>query len=105
MAPEAPEAPLSALSMRTEPLEEPSLPPLLIRKGATTRVALYGLGHMRDEQLTRALERKEVSIGKPEADEGIEWFNLLAIHQNRARSAAALASLRAVSISTWRRSV
>ena len=69
--------------------EKIKLPPLLIRKGARTRVALYGLGHMRDEQLTRALERKEVSIGRPEADGGIEWFNLFALHQNRARSAAA----------------
>ena len=74
---------------KTTNSEKISLPPLLIRKGASTRVALYGLGHMRDEQLTRALERKEVSVGRPEKDGDRDWFNLLAIHQNRARSAAA----------------
>jgi len=40
---------------KTENTEKISLQPLLIRKGDETRVALYGLGHMRDEQLTKAV--------------------------------------------------
>ena len=44
---------------------------------------------MRDEQLSRALERKEVVVGRPEKEGDTEWFHLLAMHQNRAKSAAA----------------
>ena len=40
----------------------------------------------------RALERKEVSVGRAEAEGDKEWFNVLALHQNRAKTAAASTS-------------
>jgi double-strand break repair protein MRE11 len=55
--------------------------PIMIQKGIT-KLALYGLGHIRDERLHRALERKEVSVSRPSQDTK-SWFNLMAIHQNR----------------------
>ena len=66
-----------------------ALTPLLLRKG-TTKLALYGIGHLRDEQLTRALERKELAVARPTQDAD-DWFNVLAVHQNRAHSAAGTA--------------
>lgn len=53
----------------------------------STKVALYGLGHLRDDLLTRALERKELTVGFPDNDTN-SWFNVLAVHQNRAKTAA-----------------
>jgi len=29
-----------------------------------------------------------VTLGRPEAENGNEWFNLLALHQNRAKSSS-----------------
>eukprot|EP00962_Isochrysis_galbana_P021041 scaffold6192_cov101-Isochrysis_galbana.AAC.1 len=55
--------------------------PILIQKGIT-KLALYGLGHIRDERLHRTLERKEVSVSRP-SQHAESWFNLMAIHQNR----------------------
>lgn len=69
--------------------EKIALSPLLIRKGST-QLALYGLGHMRDDALTRALERKEFNIARP-ADRPEEWFNVLALHQNRAKTSTGAA--------------
>ena len=53
-------------------------------------------GHMRDEQLVRALERKEVTIARPVPEQNQEWFNLLAVHQNRAKSFSTATSTNAV---------
>lgn len=41
-----------------ENFEKISLSPVLIQKGCT-KLALYGLGHIRDERLNRCFERKE----------------------------------------------
>ena len=41
-----------------------------------------GLGHVRDERLTRSFEHKEVTVARPVGNPD-EWFNLMAIHQNR----------------------
>ena len=51
---------------------------------------------MRDEQLVRALERKEVTIARPVPEQNQEWFNLLAVHQNRAKSSSTATSTNAV---------
>lgn len=40
------------------------LQPLLLQKGSTN-LAIYGLGHVRDERLHRCFERKEVSTNPP----------------------------------------
>ena len=66
---------------RAERVDDIKLQPVLIKKGET-KLALYGLGHIRDERLSRAFERKEVMVVKPSQDAG-EWFNVMAVHQNR----------------------
>ncbi|KAJ3367557.1 meiotic recombination [Allomyces arbusculus] len=58
-----------------------TMTPILLRKGAT-KLALYGLGNVRDERLHRTFLHKKVKMLRPlEATD--EWFNLLTIHQNR----------------------
>ena len=69
--------------------ESIALSPLLIRKGST-QVALYGLGHMPDDQLMRSLERQQFAVSRP-AEAPDSWFNIMALHQNRAKTSAASA--------------
>ncbi|KNE66003.1 DNA repair protein (mre11) [Allomyces macrogynus ATCC 38327] len=58
-----------------------TMTPILLRKGAT-KLALYGLGNVRDERLHRTFLHKKVKMLRPlEATD--EWFNLMTIHQNR----------------------
>ncbi|XP_022753228.1 double-strand break repair protein MRE11 [Durio zibethinus] len=65
-----------------------TLYPILIRKGSTA-VALYGLGNIRDERLNRMFQTPHaVQWMRPEPQEGYEvsdWFNILALHQNRVK--------------------
>ncbi|WFC98581.1 meiotic recombination [Malassezia yamatoensis] len=56
--------------------------PVLIRKGET-RMALYGIGNIKDERLLYELESNHVCMYRP-SENPDEWFNLLAIHQNRS---------------------
>ena len=75
---------------RVENFERISLSPVLITKGQT-KLALYGLGHVRDERLARCFERKEVRVARP-VQERDNWFSILALHQNRMpRGAGAIA--------------
>jgi len=67
---------------RASNVEKIALAPILIKKGST-KLALYGLGHVRDERLARSFDRKEVTVARPAAAERDSWFNLMAIHQNR----------------------
>lgn len=55
--------------------------PVLMQKGAT-RLALYGLSHLKDQRLTRLFAEQKVEMERP--DETLDWFNLLVLHQNRA---------------------
>ncbi|KAK9814095.1 hypothetical protein WJX72_000558 [[Myrmecia] bisecta] len=60
--------------------------PVLLQKG-TTRVALYGLGNVRDERLGRMFQTPgQVEWVRPQETEGYplgEWFNIFCLHQNR----------------------
>ena len=59
--------------------------PVLLKKGETN-VALYGLGNMRDERLNRMWRSEKLTFTQPAKhaeDEEKQWFNLLALHQNR----------------------
>ncbi|CAD7697390.1 unnamed protein product [Ostreobium quekettii] len=64
------------------------LAPVLLQKGST-KVALYGLGHIRDERLGRLFQtpgcvewiRPKESPGYPTDD----WFNIFVLHQNRVQ--------------------
>lgn len=57
------------------------LAPVLLRKGATN-LALYGMGHLKDQRLSRLFKEGKVEMEQPE--NGDDWFNLLLFHQNRA---------------------
>jgi len=55
--------------------------PLLLGKGQT-RVAIYGLGNVRDERLHRLFKSGKVKLMLPAEDQHT-WFNIFVIHQNR----------------------
>ena len=61
------------------------LRPVLLQKGAT-RIALYGLGNVRDERLHRAFRYNKVRFVRPRDGEG--WFTILLFHQNRGLRSA-----------------
>jgi double-strand break repair protein MRE11 len=73
---------------RQEAVDEVRVDPILLKKGAT-KVALYGLGNMRDERLNRMWRGEKLSFTQPaqnsnaDGDDGTPWFNILALHQNR----------------------
>jgi double-strand break repair protein MRE11 len=55
--------------------------PILLKKG-NTKLALYGLGNVRDERLYRTFIKRKVKMLRPLEDTE-DWFNLFVIHQNR----------------------
>jgi double-strand break repair protein MRE11 len=81
-------------------VDKVEISPVLIQKGRT-KVALYGLGSMRDERLNRMWENKKVRFLRPEEDEidnndnnaeqnddddeeeSRGFFNIFTLHQNR----------------------
>ncbi|KAJ2656324.1 meiotic recombination [Coemansia sp. RSA 1200] len=66
---------------RQAEIERIRVSPVLLRKGST-RVALYGLGNIRDERLHRTMARKRLVMCQP-AEDTDRWFNLMVLHQNR----------------------
>jgi len=64
--------------------------PILISKGET-KLALYGLGHIRDERLYQTFKQKKVKFYRPLASNNPsssttqEWFNIFVVHQNRSQ--------------------
>ncbi|KAK3913008.1 Double-strand break repair protein MRE11 [Frankliniella fusca] len=56
--------------------------PILLQKG-DTRLALYGLSHVKDKRLVRLFEEEKVTFEQP-TEHGGEWFNICVLHQNRA---------------------
>ena len=72
-------------------VDDITLMPVLLGKGQT-RVALYGLGNVRDERLHRTfLSRKVRMLAPPggvEGDGGAAWFSMLLFHQNRVAHGA-----------------
>eukprot|EP00571_Detonula_confervacea_P017476 CAMPEP_0172303652 /NCGR_PEP_ID=MMETSP1058-20130122/5169_1 /TAXON_ID=83371 /ORGANISM="Detonula confervacea, Strain CCMP 353" /LENGTH=924 /DNA_ID=CAMNT_0013014555 /DNA_START=77 /DNA_END=2854 /DNA_ORIENTATION=+ len=79
---------------RQDDVEKVKVSPVLIQKG-DTKVALYGMGSMRDERLNRMWQGKKVKFLRPEQGTGDEdyddnnekenkeWFNIFTLHQNR----------------------
>lgn len=59
--------------------------PVLLQKGAT-KLALYGLSHLKDQRLSRLFQEKKVEMLR---DEEHDWFNILVLHQNRAEDRGA----------------
>jgi len=68
---------------KVDTLEKIEVEPILFQKG-DTRIALYGIGYIKDERFNLAFEKKQIKFLKPEG----EWFNILVIHQTKERGAA-----------------
>jgi len=62
-------------------VDDITMKPILIEKGST-KLALYGLGNVRDERLFRTYTEEKVRMLRP-AEDTEKWFNLLVFHQNR----------------------
>lgn len=56
--------------------------PVLLRKGATY-LSLYGVGNVKDQRMHYELRSNRVRMYMPRNRD--EWFNILLLHQNRAR--------------------
>ena len=67
-------------STKVDSLEKIYVQPILLEKGRT-RIALYGIGYMKDERLNLAFEKGLIAFKRPEGD----WFNLLVLHQSKER--------------------
>ncbi|KAK9512293.1 hypothetical protein O3M35_000753 [Rhynocoris fuscipes] len=55
--------------------------PLMLKKG-TSKLAIYGLSHIKDERLYRLMKHNEVEYILPKGNPK-EFFNLMVLHQNR----------------------
>jgi double-strand break repair protein MRE11 len=55
--------------------------PILLEKGCT-KLAIYGLGSVKDERLYDLLFREYVQFVRPDENKD-DWFNIFCIHQNR----------------------
>ncbi|XP_063688052.1 double-strand break repair protein MRE11-like [Bolinopsis microptera] len=64
-------------------VDEIVINPLLMRKGPT-KLAIYGLGSVRDERLHRMFLNNKVRVTRPEQDRD-DWFNIFVIHQNHVK--------------------
>ena len=70
---------------RADQVDDIHIKPVLIEKGPV-KVALYGLGYVRDERLHRAFRDKKVKFTKADGPgEDGDWYNVMLIHQNRAQ--------------------
>ncbi|XP_045212304.2 double-strand break repair protein MRE11-like isoform X2 [Mercenaria mercenaria] len=68
---------------KTTSLDKIQVSPLLFQKG-NTKLAMYGLGAIRDERLHRMFLHENVTMLRPKEDKD-KWFNLFVIHQNRSK--------------------
>ncbi|OAV94569.1 hypothetical protein PTTG_03792 [Puccinia triticina 1-1 BBBD Race 1] len=55
--------------------------PVLIQKGRT-RLAMYGIGNIRDERFNYEMRSNRIRMSRP-AEFKDQWFNLMLVHQNR----------------------
>lgn len=62
-------------------MDDITIHPILLTKGST-KLALYGLGAIRDERLHRTFADHKVRFTRP-VQARDEWFNLFVFHQNR----------------------
>lgn len=68
---------------KTETVDDVEITPILMQKGST-KVALYGIGAIRDERLNRMWNQKRVKFVRLSQEQGRdEFFNIFVIHQNR----------------------
>nr|VZI23564.1 unnamed protein product [Spirometra erinaceieuropaei] len=68
---------------KSSSIETLEVSPLLLRKGST-KLAIYGIGAVREERLHRLFLNDNVTFWRPE-DDAEDWFSLAVVHQNRVR--------------------
>lgn len=73
---------MHVLDFQCTDMENVKISPVLLQKGET-KLALYGIGSMKDDRLHRLMRSGQVTLLCPE--EPKSWFNIMAIHQNRAK--------------------
>lgn len=71
---------------KTSSLEKIEISPILFQKGST-KLAMFGLGSVRDERLHRMFIHKNISMLRPKENKD-DWFNMFVIHQNRSKHSA-----------------
>ncbi len=62
------------------PQEGIAIKPVLLRKG-NSRLALYGVGNVKDARMHFELRSNRVKMYMPKDKN--DWFNILLLHQNR----------------------
>ncbi|KAG0044666.1 Double-strand break repair protein mre11a [Gryganskiella cystojenkinii] len=68
---------------RSQEIDNVVVKPILLQKGES-RLALFGIGNIRDERLHQTFLRRNVKMMRPfDEDDENPWFNLLVLHQNR----------------------
>jgi double-strand break repair protein MRE11 len=71
---------------KSDRADDVEITPILLNKNGT-KLALYGLGAIRDERLNRMWRQKKVKFVRPrendDDDVDNKWFNILILHQNR----------------------
>lgn len=55
--------------------------PILLQKG-DTKLALYGMGNIRDDRFVFELTNRRINLYRP-AENPDDWFNIILVHQNR----------------------
>ncbi|GAA5849243.1 hypothetical protein JCM8547_006490 [Rhodosporidiobolus lusitaniae] len=55
--------------------------PVLLQKGET-KLALYGMGNIRDDRFNFELVNRRINLYRP-AEDPEDWFNIILVHQNR----------------------
>ncbi|GAA5824665.1 hypothetical protein JCM3770_005624 [Rhodotorula araucariae] len=55
--------------------------PVLLQKG-DTKLALYGMGNIRDDRFVFELTNRRINLYRP-AEDPEDWFNIILVHQNR----------------------
>ena len=64
---------------KVQNIQEIKVEPILLRKG-NCRLAIYGIGHLRDERLNLALSRNKIEFVMPVENDGISYFKILVLH-------------------------
>jgi double-strand break repair protein MRE11 len=70
---------------RQNSIQNLKITPFLIKKGEI-KLAIYGIGHMKDERLNLAFENQTIRFEKPLDQSGRcdeSYFNILVLHQNK----------------------
>ncbi|BGP09204.1 meiotic recombination [Rhodotorula toruloides] len=55
--------------------------PILLQKG-DTKLALYGMGNIRDDRFVFELTNRRINLYRP-SENPEDWFNIILVHQNR----------------------